>query len=89
MHQITLEISDELANELQPYRSHLLELLRLGLSEWRRVRTTDTARAIKALFQQMADEGILIQPQPYPADGRPPELPLSEVTGPPPQRNCH
>jgi len=83
MYQIMLEIPDELVGELQPRRNHLLELLRLGLAEWRKERTADSAHAIKALFQQMADEGILTQPQPYPANAKPPELPLLEIPGQP------
>ncbi|MFZ4657233.1 MAG: hypothetical protein ACOYNY_09490 [Caldilineaceae bacterium] len=81
MYQIMLEIPDELVGELQPHRNHLLELLQLGLAEWRRKRTADIAHAIKALFQQMADEGKLIQSQPYPANYCPPERPLVRVRG--------
>lgn len=81
MHQITLEVPDELAIELRPYHPHLLDFLRIGLIEWRRSREAETNRAIKALFQQMADEGKLIQPQPYPANYCPPERPLVRVRG--------
>lgn len=63
------------------YRTHLLDLLRLGLAEWRRGRTAEADRALQALFQQMADEGKLIQPQPYPATYCPPERPLVRVKG--------
>ncbi len=81
MHQITLEVPDELAIELQPYHLHLLDFLRIGLAEWRRRQEAETDRAIKALFQQMADEGKLIQPQPYPANYCPPERPMVRVRG--------
>lgn len=83
MHQITLEVPDDLGAELQPYRPHSLDLLRLGLAKWRRGRVTEKDRAIKALFQQMSDEGILTQAQPYPDHAQPPELPLIEVSGQP------
>ena len=83
MYQITLEIPDELANELQPHHSHLLELLRLGLAEWSKTQRADNQLAIERVLQQMADKGVLIQPQPYPANYCPPERTLIQVTGQP------
>ncbi len=64
MQQVMLEIPDELVAELTPYREHLLDLLRLGLAEQRRMQAVQPSATLDQLLQQMADEGKLIRPKP-------------------------
>ncbi len=83
MQQMTLEIPDELAAKLTPYREHLLDLLRLGLAEQERMLTARHAVKLDQVLQAMADEGKLIRPKSVRSNRLPSRRALARVKGKP------
>ncbi len=63
MYEMTVEVPDELALELRPYREDLVALLQLGLEERRKNEQMQNIMSVKQVLQQLADEGKLIPPK--------------------------
>jgi putative transposon-encoded protein len=62
---IQLEISDELAEKLAPYRNRLAELLELGLQKWSEREQQELLVSQKQLLQALAATGKVEIPKPY------------------------
>lgn len=62
---IQLEIPDELAKKLTPYRNQLLELLELGLQERLERERQEQRGQREGLLQVLAASGKVKMPKPY------------------------
>ena len=63
MYTIQLELSDELAEKLAPYRDKLLVLLELGLQEWLKQKQQENQVGKEHLRQVLAESGKVEIPQ--------------------------
>lgn len=70
MYTIQLEIPDELAEKLGPYRDRLPELLELGLQEWLELERQESLALREDLLLALAASGKVTPPKPY-TDERP------------------
>ena len=65
MSTIQLDISDELAKKLAPYRDQLVELIELGLQTWLERKPQEPLAQQESLRQILAASGQVELPQPY------------------------
>ena len=65
MYTVQLELDDELAEELAPYRDRLPDLLRLGLRMWQEREGQQQASGHEHVLQVLAMSGQVTMPKPY------------------------
>ena len=65
MYTIQLELEDELAEKLTPYRDKLLALLELGLQEWLERERQESLALRERLLRVLAASGKVEMPRPY------------------------
>jgi hypothetical protein len=65
MSVIQLEIPNELAEKLKPYRNRLVELLELGLQKWLEREQQEYQTRQENLLQVLASSGKITLPKPY------------------------
>ncbi len=65
MRTIQLEIPDELAEKVAPYRDHLPELLEMGLQAWLERERQGRLAQQERVLQVLAASGRVALPQPY------------------------
>jgi hypothetical protein len=63
---IQLEIPNELAEKLRPYRNRLVELLELGLQKWQEREQHEHQSQQEYLLQVLASSDKITMPKPYP-----------------------
>ena len=68
MYTIQLELEDELAEKLAPYRDKLLALLELGLQEWLERERQESLALGERLLLVLAASGKVEMPRPYTAE---------------------
>lgn len=66
MHTIQIEVSDQLAAQLAPYREQLPNLLEAGLRAWQRKRRRPAETEAERIRRVLAASGLVTLPKPDP-----------------------